>query len=298
MVKLDRPKSSNPVYAAVNFGLRGLLRRIPPSSLVERAALWWGYRYQPAPAFAELRSGARLAVTENDHLQILLYYLGTFEPQSIRLMKRVVRPGTIALDVGANIGFFTVEAAMAVGPSGRVIAIEAFPPHARTVRRNVELNSFCNVDVISSAVGEADGVATLTLPTGANHGMFTLGTIAGADSGEVPVKRIDDILEQQGVRSVDFIKMDIEGSELRALKGAANTLRSNHPPILIELNEAALIGCGTSSSEVKELLYSLGYKGWLVGRGRLVPIPASQRVHDCDECFFTADSSGNGSSKF
>jgi hypothetical protein len=81
--------------------------------------------------------------------------------------------------------------------------------------------------------------------------------------------------------------MDIEGSELRALNGAVNLLNRCRPPILIELNESALGACGATSREVKDLLFSLGYKGWIVERERLSTITLGTQ-HICDECFFLA----------
>jgi FkbM family methyltransferase len=280
-----RTRFKQTFFAAFDAFLRFLLPRVPQSA-AETTALWWGYRYQPAPAVAKLRSGALANITENDHLQLLLYYCGQFEPECLHLMKQYLRPGSTILDVGANIGLYTIEAAKAVGSSGRVISIEASPDHAKTIERNINLNGFRNVDLISSAVGDVDGAATLTLPAGGNYGMFTLGKVAGRASGEVQIRRIDDILLQQGVRSVDFIKMDIEGSELSALKGAIKTIEQSHPPILIELNEGALESCGTSSTEVKALLNSLGYQGRIVGRNSVLPIPGTQNRHDCDECLF------------
>lgn len=280
-----RTKIKRKVFSAVDASLRVLLPKLPQSA-AERTALWWGYRYKPAPAIAKLRSGALANITENDHLQLLLYYCGEFEPECLHLMKRYLRPGATVLDVGANIGLYTIEAAKAVGSSGKVISIEASADHARTIERNVKLNGFSNVSLVSTAVGEDDGTAILSLPAGGNYGMFTLGKVSGTASGEVQIRKIDDILKQQGVVAVDFIKMDIEGSELQALRGAIKTIGHSRPPILIELNERALKGCGSSSTEVKTLLTSLGYEGRIVGRNSLVPIPSDQNRHDCDECLF------------
>jgi FkbM family methyltransferase len=176
------------------------------------------------------------------------------------------------VDVGANIGLYTIEAAKIVGTTGQVVAIEASPAHYKTLTGNVGLNGFRNVTTVSSAAGDSENLAKLTLPDGANRGMFTLGAVAGCSSAMVKVRRIDDILEEQRIKAVDFIKIDIEGSELSALKGATETLKRSHPTILIELNEAALRGCGTTSNEVKSFLASLKYKGFIVGQNGLSPL--------------------------
>ncbi len=117
-----------------------------------------------------------------------------------------------------------------------MISIEALPKHAETVRSSVEVNRMRGVEVHATAVGEASGTAVLTRPADSNAGMFTLGSVDGSETHTVPVRRIDDIVAG---RRIDFIKMDIEGSEYKALLGAAETLKQK-PPILIELNGPAL----------------------------------------------------------
>lgn len=274
-------KSGNLAYRAVDAALRTALRRVPASSLAESIALNWGYRYRPEPRAVRLRSGALLQTTHVDHLQLLLYYLGTFEPKALAAMRLLLKPGGTLLDVGANIGLFALEGAQAVGPTGKVIAIEAAPHHAKSVAASAALNGMTNIEVVPFAVGDQDGEATLTLPSGANFGMFTLGKVAGSESFKVSIRRIDDIV---GTQKIDFIKMDIEGSEHKALLGARKIIERDHPPILIELNEIALQGCGSSSRQVKQLLADLGYAGKMLD-GSTVAIEQS---HICDECIFTA----------
>jgi len=276
---------SNPVFQAADLALRFGLRLAPPSSLSEHIALWWGYRFQPGPEAIKLRSGAQIQVFDIEHSQLLLRYLGTFEPHCLAYLYKYATPGATVLDVGANIGLYTIEASRAVGASGHVIAIEAAPSHARSVESSIILNGSSNVTVVNVAVGSETGLAILSLPSNGNMGMFTLGNVDGNESCTVPVKRIDDIMDELGIASVDFIKMDIEGSELRALNGAASLLKRHHPPILIELNEIALNACGATSGDVKALLFSFGYKGWIVRRDGLTPLTI-EMGHECDECLF------------
>jgi FkbM family methyltransferase len=278
-------KHSNPFYRAADRALRVGFRLAPPSTVFENAALWWGYRFQPPAEVIRLRSGALIRVTDTEHSQLLLRYIGTFEPHCLALLRKYVVRGSIVLDVGANIGLYTVEASRAVGPTGRVISIEAAPHHASAVEDSVQLNGMQNVTVVTTAVGSEKGEATLTLPSGGNMGMFTLGSVVGNQSYAVSVRTIDDILSEQDVRSIDFIKMDIEGSEFCALTGAEKTIKKYRPPILIELNEVALQSCGSSADQVKSLLVSFGYRGFLIAKNSLSPIDPSQR-HVVDECLF------------
>jgi len=258
--------------------LRQTLRLIPYCSAAEQLALWWGYKFNPVPRAVRLRSGALIQLSHVDHLQLLLYYLGTFEPMALKAMKDHLRPGDTVLDVGANIGLFTIEAAKVVGPAGSVIAIEAMPGHAESLRKSAILNEMRGIEINSVAVGSA----ILTLPTGSNRGMFTLGKVVGDEKITVPVRRIDDIV---GERRVDFLKMDIEGSEYQALLGARRMIERQRPKILIELNESALRAYGSSARQVKQLLFDFGYTGQIVGTAS--PVLLDQH-HLCEECLFLA----------
>jgi FkbM family methyltransferase len=271
-------------YRAVDALLRHGMRVLPAGPLSERVALWWGYRFRPGPSVAKLRSGLQIHVNSVDHLQLLIYYLGVFEARSVSILRQIIKPGVTVVDVGANIGLFTLESALATGPNGRVISIEASPAHVRMLRENLRLNAIENATPVEVAVGDSSGEALLTRPDGGNFGMFTLGAVRGDDAHRVSVRRLDQVLEEQGVSRVAVIKMDIEGSEYRALRGAERILERDRPAILIELNETALRWCDASCSAVKNLLHDAGYRGWVIGRTKLQPLVEGN--HDCDECLF------------
>ena len=286
--KSTRLKSDMLRYRVIDCVLRSGLRVLPVWNWSERLALWWGFRFRPAPAVVKLRSGALMHFDTIDYLQLLIYYLGTFEPHCLPYFKSCAGRGATIIDVGANIGLHTLEGAMAVGPTGRVISIEAAPSNRQALKRNIELNHMKNVSVIAAAAGDSTGSATLSLASGGHQGMFTLGHTDGHGSYavEVDVQRIDDVFFENEIASVDLIKMDIEGSEYRALRGALRTLQEFRPAILLELNENALRSCQTSSKNVKELLDDLGYRGWVIERMGIRPINSMQLFHNCDECLF------------
>jgi FkbM family methyltransferase len=223
-----------------------------------------------------------------DFIPLLLYYTGVFEPRLLAYLRAILKPGDTVLDVGANIGFHTLESWKAVGRSGRVISVEASADHVESVRRNLRANDFPIDDVINLAVGDRDGEVTLGLPPGGNSGMF--GINAGNESAfAVRLQKLDDLLASRSLTDLALIKIDIEGSELGALRGAAETLSRYRPPILIELNETALRRCGASAAEVVSFCGNLDYEGWIIspaGVRRIVPGMA----HDCDECLFLPNS--------
>ena len=194
---MSRPKREVFIYRIIDRVLRAALRAFPISSWSERVALWWGLRFRPAPSVVRLRSGPLIFVDPTDYLQLLIYYLGAFEPHCLSYFRLCATKGATIVDVGANVGVYTLEGAVAAGRTGRVISIEAAPPNAGMLKRSIELNQVSNVELIEIAVGDTNESATLSLASGANLGMFTLGATTNPMSHRVQVRRIDDLLEEE-----------------------------------------------------------------------------------------------------
>jgi FkbM family methyltransferase len=276
-----------PPYQFVDFALRNVLRRVPPAPWAEHVAVWWGSRYQARPTVVRLRNGARMLVEPRDYLLIWLYYLGTFEPYCLSLLPRFLSPGGTMLDVGANLGVYTLTAAKQVGPGGRVISVEAVPTVAAALRENINRNGCSWVTVVEAAAGAGEGEAKIGKPTGSNNsGEFMVGDHGdGEGTFSVRVRTLDDILAEAGVAKVDFVKMDIEGSEFDALRGASRLLRVDRPAFVIELNEDALRRRGSSADAVVSLFREAGYSGQTVGRKGLTPLEPLG-PGGCVECLF------------
>lgn len=262
----------------------------------EKAALHWGYRRQPPPHVMTTRNGIKMHFDGADFIPLLLDYLGAFELHCLTVADHILGQsdvaGRLVLDIGGNIGAHALQFAHALGPHGKVVAVEAMPFHAETIQRNAALNGFDQrVEVHNLAVGDAEGVLTLGLPDKGNGGCYSAGK--GSDPStrvDVQMTTIDTIMKDHPKAEVALIKMDIEGSELGALKGATATIKTHLPPIMIEINEKALTACGSSPEEVKTLLKDLGYRGYIIGRtteGKPVLFDLAERVeHATDEALF------------
>lgn len=272
-------------YQLVDLALRTVLRHVPPSSYTESIALRWGYAFHPAPRVVTLRSGLPMQVDPSEHLQILLYYLGTFESHCLRWLRALLPDGGTFLDLGANIGLYTLEGAACVGPHGRVISVEAAPMHLERLRANIDRCGFENVSVVPVAVGPCQGRAKLSLPPSGNLGMFTIGTVPNALGIDVPVRPLDEVLRELAVSRLDVVKIDIEGAELGALRGGREVIGRDKPAFLAEINAEALARCGASAAALRGFFEEQGYHGWLIGRGGLEPLP-DPGSHVCEECLF------------
>ena len=183
---------------------------------------------------------------------------GVYEPHVQAAFRTYVKPGMTVLDVGANIGFFTMLAASLTGPGGFVLAVEPNPANAKLIEANKRLNGFEHVRI--AQVGAWRNLDLFVLNTD-----FTNGSVAPArDNLEslfaattVPVIPLDQLLEP--TRRVGLIKIDVEGAEHAALEGAASLIGRDHPVIISEFSPHNLAGkSGTGGTE---------YLTWLVERG-------------------------------
>ena len=151
-------------------------------------------------------------------------WLGFYEFEKQRLISSMVKPGTVFYDVGANVGFYSLLAAGLVGPQGRVFAFEPLPRNVMYLRRHLTLNRVFNVEILELAVGERTGSASFTPdPSGC------MGRLSDTGCLPVTVASLDDLLEQGRLAPPHSIKMDIEGAELLALRGAQSLYPATSP---------------------------------------------------------------------
>ena len=131
--------------------------------------------------------------------------------------------GGLVLDVGAQIGLFTLLAARRVGPEGRVIALEPEPSNHALLLRNVALNRLQNVTVIRKAASSVPGLRSLFL-SAVNPGIHSLSFHVGDRAVQVETLTLDRLAKEAGQSGVSLLKVDVEGEELEVLKGAASLL--------------------------------------------------------------------------
>lgn len=183
--------------------------------------------------------------------QRMIYVRGEKFISEAPLIQSLLKPGFRCVDVGANIGYYTLMMRKAIGPGGHIVAIEPSPENLRELRMNVERNGLSNmVQILDCAVG--DSRQRVGLREGINSGVTEIGTGAY----EVQIDTLDDLI----TGPVDFIKMDIEGYETFALKGGGRLLREQRPVLFVEVHPAFLRNLGASATQVIEQLRAYGYE--------------------------------------
>jgi FkbM family methyltransferase len=239
-----------------------------------------------AASLRQLRGGGDLVVSLGGAAKIALdpgtphgrrwFAYGFCEPAA-RVLQALLEPGEVAIDGGANIGLFTLLAAARVGSGGRVIACEPSPATMALLRANVERNGFGWVRLREVALDDAPGrLAMHVFDPGSGFSSFAPADAARARQVEVQVATLDEIAGED-IGRVAVVKLDVEGAELRALRGATRILERARPDFIVELEPEHLERQGGSIAEVQELFEDADYVGYSIVGGEFQPLPGVWR---------------------
>jgi FkbM family methyltransferase len=244
---------------------------LPPAGVVRRI-----YRVQE-DLIVELREGMRLLWNPEDLRTApnMLLNHGTYEARELAVLLAVAAKCKVVLDVGANIGWYTLNIGRAVEGMGRVYAFEPIPDTFATLERNVALNGMRNVTLMNVGLGETTGEVEFYLPD-------VTGSVAASQRPlfseqqnarvQAKVRRLDEVAKELGLERVDLIKCDIEGGELAMLKGGIETIRRFRPAIFLELLRKWSREYGYHPNDVIALLGAEGYRCYAIGERELEPI--------------------------
>ena len=197
-------------------------------------------------------------------------YLNLVDRMTIRVLRRVLRKGDVFVDGGANVGLFTVVASGLVGESGSVYAFEPQPDITARLRRNVGLNHPARVRVVEKGLWDAAG--TMEMRRVAGHGscratLGDTGVLPVGDRFDVETVRLDDLVRDP----VRLIKMDVEGADLPAIRGAQRILEATPTPhLILEVNDSAARSFGYGAIELIDWLRKRhAYELYLLERNRI-----------------------------
>jgi len=251
-VRADRAWSRDfPISAA-----KGLVASVEP--LLVRANVM-------RPVRVEVEPGVSLLLDPADDVArtILISRQAMWEPEVWGSIAGGLSEGAVFLDVGAHIGYDSLKASHVVGDTGKVVAFEPNPNTLAMLKGNIEASHVRNIIVQPIACTDSEQTLTLFDSTlGGNSGSSSLSREnAGARSRSYQVRGrpIDDVVAELGLSRVDVLKADIEGAELMALRGAAQTLKRFGPKLILEVVPRQLANMGTSVEALEAFIREFGY---------------------------------------
>ena len=203
--------------------------------------------------------GFKIMISAGNHITDIgteLMFKGIHEPATTRLFQSVLKPGDTVIDIGANIGYFSLLSAILVGSTGAVVAIEPDPDNANALSTNVALNGFKNIEIHCVAVSDKVGIATFWRHKNedARHSLIK----SDQDSSiQVNLDTLDRMISVNG--SVNLIKTDTEGNDMAVLLGAKRILEQNKVMVITELYKEMLEASGYSISDLWDYLVSVGF---------------------------------------
>lgn len=245
--------------------VRGMGKIIPAFQRLGRA-------FPPSAQIQTIRDmdgDLRMELRLDDLVQSYIFWNPRgYDRHAIRVVRRELLPGDTFVDLGANVGYYSLIAAKLVGPSGRVVAVEPDPDNYAQLVHNVSLNGFDNVVAVMKGVSGAQGRAPLYRNTSGNRGAHTLFPAPGKnETVAVEVDTLDHLLGGYNVDKVDFLKLDIQGFEYRSL--AASRVLQQKPKVLTEVSDADLRLAGSSAKQYLDMICSHGYSIQKVRRDSL-----------------------------
>jgi FkbM family methyltransferase len=231
---------------------------------------------RPRNGVYSIESRIAMDLDMSEWLEAAIYY-HAFEPLCRSIILGHLTPGAVFVDIGANIGFYSLQARKRVGPEGRVVAFEPNPDTVKKLKRNLQLNGM-EIELFEAALSNRVEVVTLYSPEGC-HGETSMRHCGGRQVSEkqVPAVRLDDVFPRD-IDRIDFLKIDVEGAEAMVFEGAQTVLRRFRPPVLLEINEKASLAFGYAPYDATKILMQCNpeYRIYEVTSHRITPVTMAQ----------------------
>jgi FkbM family methyltransferase len=236
----------------------------------------------------------------------LLYTFGWRFDAELPFLASIISKNAVVLDIGANIGTWTLILSEAVGPNGRIFAFEPTLSTYDTLSENVSLNARKNIFAFRYALFSSNGQIRLYHDVDSSRnslGQTRTKDGVAEDYEEVPARTLDNLVSELSIDKLDFIKIDVEGAEPLAFEGGLATLNRFKPTILFEVNPQALAELGYRYDSCWRILSDLGYRFhklssnglkevcqcpaemtnlWAIHSAKPLPVAKGDEAHYCD----------------
>ena len=210
----------------------------------------------PFPVRTKIEGGRAMYVDLRSSVGRGIFATSRFDPEVFTPIASALKPGDTFLDIGANVGYYSMLAIDLIGPKGCIHAFEIDPRPLKCLRKTIKKTHINNIVIHACAVGEASGTLAFSMGLDCGHS-----SLSNKPTGmEVPVRTIDQMVSSDDSLSIKAVKIDIEGGELQALRGMSRILREQHPLLVIESDEDLQEAFGYNQADLIAYLESFDYK--------------------------------------
>lgn len=207
--------------------------------------------------------GAEMQLDLSNYIDRMIY-LGCYEPLNTYRFRSLLSPGMTVVDVGANIGYFSLLAASIVGQGGKVVAVEPHPETYRSLKRTIDRNNSRNVRAHRIALSDVEETLSIHMADQEAFPNRTATTVRSddpeyANSPTVQSHRLDRCISDWRLEVVDLLKVDVDGFETKVMRGARSALESGLiRNVIIEFSDYWLGATGSSTEKLKALITDFG----------------------------------------
>ncbi|RLV01329.1 FkbM family methyltransferase [Streptomyces griseocarneus] len=220
-------------------------------------------RDRPRRRVVRTWNGDWFAVDTTDLIQRYLYLFGVWEPHMTHWLRRRLRPGDTFVDVGANVGYFSLLASRLVGDQGRVVAVEASPAVHENLLRQARLNDCRNLRTVNAAVADEQGTLSIALASNHNLGAASIVPYDGPTTAtfEIEARPLPELLTSEEIAKARVIKVDVEGAEGAVVRGMLPLLDRLRPDaeITVEVTPERMAKLGDSAEELLDAMRRRGF---------------------------------------
>lgn len=241
-----------------------------------------------SPAVLQWVDGMAVRIIPGDQLSRALFVSGTYEPNTLCVLRRLLSEGDVFFDVGANAGIVTLAASRWVGAAGRIYSFEPSEREYARLVDNLSLSGASCVTPVRGAVSDRAGRRALRIASSTYGGLNTLGERFAYDGVEtdgiemVDALTLDDFVTREGITRVAAIKLDVEGAEGAALAGGSRILREHRPALVMEVFARALEANHWTVDALERLLLDARYRVYSIDDGTAALSPIA-RLSDLGE---------------
>jgi FkbM family methyltransferase len=225
----------------------------------------------------KISPGIYLYVNAFDHIQYHLFWYGCYELPAITLWRQLTTPDAVVIDIGANIGYYSIIAAHKAA-AGQVYAFEPYSAARRQLQRNIDVNHFRHIEALPFAVSDHAGTQALYISAKDNTSMTGLApaTNFSGNTETVQTVALDGWADARGLSRIDLLKIDVEGAEISVLSSMARILQRYRPLVFIEVRGQHLQKFGKTADDIYRLFSGHDYQPYeITGPGMLKKIASA-----------------------